>query len=75
MVDERHLRRLLRDKRQSRGLTQASLATLLGKPQSFVSKYESGERLLSFAETISICLALDFDPRSLLKQYLSHHDS
>ena len=69
------MRRLLREKREQDGLTQAALATILGKPQSFVSKYESGERLLSFVETIDVCRALVLDPKTLLKEYLPHHDT
>ena len=34
-------------------LTQAEVARLLGKPQSFVSKIESGERRLDFVEAES----------------------
>ena len=74
-TNEEHLRRLLRQARQQRGLTQAALASVLQKPQSFVSKYESGERLLSFVETIDVCLALHLDPKAFLKEYLPHHDT
>ena len=35
---------MLRDLRKDAGLTQIALAESLGAPQSFVSKYESGER-------------------------------
>jgi transcriptional regulator with XRE-family HTH domain len=31
----------------------------LGEPQSFVSKYESGERRLSFLDAVRICEALE----------------
>lgn len=47
----------LRDMRRSAGLTQQALAELLGVPQSFVSKYETGERRLDFLETRQVCLA------------------
>lgn len=74
-ANEKHLRRLLRQRRKENGLTQAALATVLQKPQSFVSKYESGERLLSFVETIDVCRALNIEPMALLKEYLPHHDA
>ena len=72
--NEEHLRLLLRQRRENRGLTQTGLAELLDKPQSFVSKYESGERLLTFVETVDICLALELSPASLIKEYLPGHD-
>ncbi len=37
-------------------LTQIELAQRLGKPQSYVSKYESGERRLDIIEIREICL-------------------
>ncbi len=74
-ANEEHLRLLLRLGREQKGLTQASLANILQKPQSFVSKYESGERLLSFVETIDVCRALNMDPSTLLKEYLPRHET
>lgn len=56
--DEAIFRAFIRDLRQSRGVTQADLAIALSKPQSFVSKYETGERFLGVIEVRSICLAL-----------------
>ena len=50
---------LLVSLRTEKGLRQVDLAERLGKPQSFVSKYESGERRLDFAEVYSVCEALD----------------
>ena len=52
------LRSLLREYRRSKGLTQTGLATLLNKPQSYVSKYESGERRLSVLELRGVCHSL-----------------
>lgn len=74
-ANEEHLRRLLRQRREKNGMTQASLAIALRQHQSFVSKYEAGERLLSFVETIDVCRALNLDPKTLLKEYLPHHDA
>lgn len=72
---EEALRKLLRKYRIGAGLRQEDLAEKLNAHQSFVSKYESGERLLTFVETINICRALGLDPNALLKEYLQHHDS
>jgi transcriptional regulator with XRE-family HTH domain len=41
---------VLRELRQEAGLTQVQVATRLEMPQSFVSKYESGERRLDVVE-------------------------
>lgn len=73
--DEETLRRLLRDQRIQIGLRQEELARQLATHQSFVSKYESGERLLTFVETINICKILNLDPHMLLMEYLRHHDA
>lgn len=54
-------RLLLKEWRVAEGLTQAALADRLGRPQSYVSKYETGERRLDFAETAVICGALGRD--------------
>lgn len=47
--------------RQKAGLTQQQLAVRLGKPQSFISKYEGGERRIDVIEFIAIAEALDMD--------------
>jgi len=46
----RRFRTLLRELRQEAGLTQVQVAEALDEPQSFVSKYESGERRLDVVE-------------------------
>jgi len=48
--------------RKSRGYLQRTLADKLRRPQSFVSKYESGERRIDLLEFIEICKAMNIDP-------------
>ena len=40
----------MRTARQGAGITQAEVARILGRPQSFVSKIETGERRAGFLE-------------------------
>lgn len=49
---------LLRQVRRDAKLRQVDLAERLGQPQSFVSKYESGERRLDILELRSVCKAV-----------------
>jgi transcriptional regulator with XRE-family HTH domain len=56
------------DARQELGLTQREVAFRLRKPQSFVSKYESGERRLDVIEFLDVCHALGIKPQSILKK-------
>lgn len=62
------LRDALFDTRRKRGLTQVEIATLLDKPQSFVSKYESGERRLDVIEFLEVCKALKVNPATIIQQ-------
>jgi len=50
---------LLVQARNNAGLTQQAVADQLGKPQSFVAKYERGERRLDFIELIDITTILE----------------
>jgi transcriptional regulator with XRE-family HTH domain len=67
-VEEERLRESLRELRAKAGLTQAELATRLGSPQSLVSKYESGERTLSFTEVMEIIRELGLTPVEFVQQ-------
>ena len=49
------LQELLKDMRVSAGLRQSDVAKKLGVPQSFVSKYEAGERRLDLIEIKRLC--------------------
>ncbi len=46
------------------------MARRLSKPQSFVAKYERGERRLDVLEFLEIAEAIDFDPRLLIEELL-----
>ena len=52
--------------RVERGLTQVELAASLGKPQSFISKIESGERSLHVYELFSYAEALGMDAQEFV---------
>lgn len=60
------LRKLLVQARHDAGLTQVALAKKLGRPQSFVSKFERGERRLDVAEFLDIARALGIDPSTTI---------
>jgi len=63
-----HFRSLLVAAREKAGLTQAEVSAKLGRPQSFVAKYEGAERRLDVIEFIQVCTALGVDPRSILSK-------
>jgi transcriptional regulator with XRE-family HTH domain len=62
----------LKTARQRAGLSQAALAKRLRRPQTFVSKYELGERRLDVVEFAAAAMAIGIDPvpmfASLVKQ-------
>ena len=59
------LRDLLIAARKAAGLTQEEVAVRLGRPQSFVAKYEGGERRIDVVEFVAVAQALEQDPRAL----------
>lgn len=58
-TEKQLFRALLRQTRESKGLTQVQLAARLGKPQSYVSKIESGDRSMDLIEVRAYCVACD----------------
>ena len=56
--------------RKAAGITQAELAARLGKPQSFVSKVERGERRLDVIEFCQVAEALGQEPAKLLREFV-----
>jgi transcriptional regulator with XRE-family HTH domain len=53
--DIEELQELLKEIRREKDLTQTEIAAVLEQSQSFVSKYESGERILDILEVRFIC--------------------
>lgn len=63
------LRQRLVELREKSGLTQVELAARLGKPQSYVSKYERGERRLDLIDLFEITSALEQEAVSLVADF------
>jgi len=70
LPEHRALCEVLVAARRRAGLTQDSVSKRLKRPQSFVAKFEGGERRLDVIEFIAIAEALDADPVKLLRQLL-----
>jgi DNA-binding transcriptional regulator YiaG len=72
IYSERHKRlcELLKKYRKAAGLTQTVVATRLGKPPSYVAKYEGGDRRLDILELIDIADVIEFDPCKLIRAIL-----
>lgn len=63
---QKRFRELLVEARKDADLTQAELSLRLNRPQSFVSKYERGERRLDVVEFGEVARALGIDPVNFL---------
>lgn len=62
---------LLKEERKNAGLTQAALAKKLRRPQSYISKYERGDRRLDVIEFIEVARVIGFDPHDFLRKLVS----
>jgi len=66
-------RQMLVEARMSANLSQVEVAKSLDRPQSYVSKYERGERRLDVVEFLEVAEVLGVDPIRFirrLQQYL-----
>ncbi|WP_237392635.1 helix-turn-helix domain-containing protein [Steroidobacter denitrificans] len=61
---------LLLAARHKAQLTQQQLADRLGKPQSFVAKYEGGERRLDVIEFLQLAQFLEIDAARIMRQLM-----
>jgi transcriptional regulator with XRE-family HTH domain len=53
--------------RHAAGLSQQELAEKLNRPQSFVAKYEGGERRIDLVELLEIATILGADARRIIR--------
>jgi transcriptional regulator with XRE-family HTH domain len=65
----------LRSARERAGLTQTEVARRLARPQSFVAKYERGERRLDVVEFAEITKALEVNATKLFSQLIAKRQS
>lgn len=63
------LKELLKEIRLERGVKQVDLSQRLGTPQSFVSKYESGERRVDLIELKRICGSLGVSLKEFVERF------
>ncbi len=62
------LRSELKKARVEGGILQKDLAKTLRKPQSYISKVESGERSMDVIEFVDYCKGLGLEPSKWLKK-------
>lgn len=53
--------------RKEAGITQAELGKRIGQRQTFVSKFELGERRLDVAEFVTVSRAIGADPHEIIR--------
>ncbi|SFV67343.1 COG1396: Predicted transcriptional regulators [hydrothermal vent metagenome] len=63
------LRKILTNIRKNKNIKQIELAKSLNKPQSFISKYENGERNLDLIEINQLCKVLKFPLIKVIKEF------
>jgi transcriptional regulator with XRE-family HTH domain len=59
----------VREVRQTRGLTQESLAHLAGLDRSYVGQVERGERNIALINIVKLALAMSITPAELLSVF------
>ncbi|MGE4256636.1 MAG: helix-turn-helix domain-containing protein [Xanthobacteraceae bacterium] len=64
---------LIKEARRDAGLTQHDVAKRLKKPQSFVAKYEGGERRIDVVEFLAIARAIGADPLGIIRGLMRRH--
>lgn len=62
------LRQTMITARKKANLTQTMVAQAINKPQSFVAKYENGERRLDIIEFVQIAHVIGIDPCEIIRK-------
>jgi len=66
---------VLTEARHDAKLRQVDLAKRLGWQQAYVSRYETGERMLAVDEYVAVAYAIGIDPVALLARILVHEEN
>jgi transcriptional regulator with XRE-family HTH domain len=64
------LRECLTHAREAAGVTQAELGRRLSKPQSYISKIETGERRIDFIELLALLEAISIDIHKFIDNFI-----
>jgi transcriptional regulator with XRE-family HTH domain len=67
-VQREKLQTLLKRIRQEKRIRQVELAERLGVPQSFISKYESGDRRLDILQLRQVCNAIGISLEEFIRK-------
>lgn len=61
-----HLIQIIREERLVKNISQSELSEQIGRPQSFISKYENGQRRIDPIQLIRICNALGIHASNII---------
>jgi len=72
IATKRHQRliEILTDARKHAGIRQAELARRVGKTQTFVARFEAGQRRIDAIELLALCEIIGIDPIKLIRKLL-----
>jgi transcriptional regulator with XRE-family HTH domain len=73
--DHRKLCAILIAARKAASLTQGEVARRIKRPQSFVAKYEGGERRIDVIEFMAVARALEQEPRDMFAELVRSSES
>lgn len=71
-VNNKTLTTIIKRERNAKGISQKELGKRLNKYQSFISKVETGERVLDTIEFIQMVKKLKSNPEKLFKELLNN---
>ena len=72
ITTKRHQRliEILIDARKRAGIRQAELARRVGKTQTFVARFEAGQRRIDAIELLALCEIIGIDPLKVVRKLL-----
>jgi transcriptional regulator with XRE-family HTH domain len=65
---------ILVDARKQAGIRQAELARRVGKTQTFVTRFEAGQRRIDAIELLALCRIIGIDPVNVVRKLLKVED-